>query len=111
MHSRTETEDRTLDMAEVYTQPQSGLDVMLTIDYDIQVSMERELDNIVSIFKPDHALALAMNPNTGEILGMSSRPNFDPNNYKNYSTETLNRNLPIWMTYEPGSTFKKVDTI
>ena len=99
-----------LDMPEVYTQPESGLDVMLTIDYDIQVSIERELDNIVSMFKPDHALALAMNPNTGEILGMSSRPNFDPNNYKNYSVETLNRNLPIWMTYEPGSTFKIITT-
>lgn len=99
-----------LDMAEVYTEPEAGLDVMLTIDYDIQTSIERELDNINTMFKPDHALALAMNPNTGEILAMSSRPNFDPNNYKNYETETLNRNLPIWMTYEPGSTFKIITT-
>ena len=99
-----------LDMAEVYTEPESGLDVMLTIDYDIQTSVERELDNIVSMFNPDHALALAMDPNTGEILAMSSRPNFDPNNYQDYDTETLNRNLPIWMTYEPGSTFKIITT-
>ena len=99
-----------LDMAEVYTEPESGLDVMLTIDYDIQTSVERELDNIVSMFNPDHALALAMDPNTGEILAMSSRPNFDPNNYQNYDRETLNRNLPIWMTYEPGSTFKIITT-
>lgn len=99
-----------LDMAEVYTEPESGLDVMLTIDYDIQTSVERELDNIVSMFNPDHALALAMDPNTGEILAMSSRPNFDPNNYQDYDRETLNRNLPIWMTYEPGSTFKIITT-
>lgn len=99
-----------LDMAEVYTEPEAGLDVMLTIDYDIQVSIERELDNIVSSFSPDHALAVAMNPNTGEILAMSSRPNFDPNNYQKYDEETLNRNLPIWMTYEPGSTFKIITT-
>ena len=99
-----------LDMAEVYNEPESGLDVMLTIDYDIQTSIERELDNIVGMFSPDHALAVAMDPNTGEVLAMSSRPDFDPNNYKKYSTETLNRNLPIWMTYEPGSTFKIITT-
>ena len=99
-----------LDMAEVYTAPESGLDVMLTIDMDIQTSIERELDNINTAFSPDHALAVAMNPNTGEILGMSSRPNFDPNNYKNYSSDVLSRNLPIWMTYEPGSTFKIITT-
>ena len=99
-----------LDMAEVYNEPEAGLDVMLTIDYDIQTSVERELDNIVGMFSPDHALAVAMDPNTGEVLAMSSRPDFDPNNYKKYSTETLNRNLPIWMTYEPGSTFKIITT-
>ena len=63
-----------LDMSEVYLDATGGMDVMLTIDYDIQVSIERELNNIVSMFKPDNALAIAMNPNTGEILGMSSRP-------------------------------------
>ena len=99
-----------LNMAEVYNEPEAGLDVMLTIDYDIQTSVERELDNIVGMFSPDHALAVAMDPNTGEVLAMSSRPDFDPNNYKKYSNETLNRNLPIWMTYEPGSTFKIITT-
>ena len=99
-----------LNMPEIYTTPESGLDVMLTIDMDIQNSIERELDNINTAFSPDHALAMAMDPNTGEILAMSSRPNFDPNNYKKYSIDTLNRNLPIWMTYEPGSTFKIITT-
>ena len=47
-----------------------------------------------------------MNPNNGEILAMSSRPNFSPSNYKDYTIEQINRNLPIWSTYEPGSTFK-----
>lgn len=99
-----------LDMPEVYNKSEAGLDVMLTVDYDIQTSIERELDNISGMFSPDHALAVAMDPNTGEILGMSSRPSFDPNNYKNYSSEVLSRNLPIWMTYEPGSTFKIITT-
>ena len=95
---------------ENYIKPVNGMDVMLTIDYKVQESIERELDNIWSMFNPDNALALAMDPNTGEVLGMASRPNFDPNNYKNYSTEVINRNLPIWMTYEPGSTFKIITT-
>lgn len=95
-----------LNMQEVYVKPQDGIDIELTINFDIQASIERELDNVVTKYNPDHALALAMDPNTGEILGMSSRPNFDPNNYQNYTLEEINRNLPIWMTYEPGSTFK-----
>ena len=95
-----------LDMSEIYQQPTDGMNIMLTINNDIQKSIERELDNAVSKYNPEHAIAIAMDPNSGEILGMSSRPNFDPNNYKNYSTEEINRNLPIWMNYEPGSTFK-----
>ena len=47
-----------------------------------------------------------MNPNNGEILAIASRPDFEPSNYGNYSIEDINRNLPVWMTYEPGSTFK-----
>ncbi len=99
-----------LDINEEYIKSTKGMDIMLTIDLDIQKSVERELDNIVSMFKPDNAYVLAMDPNTGEVLAMSSHPNFDPNNYKEYDTETLNRNLPIWKTYEPGSTFKIVTT-
>ena len=95
-----------LEMNEIYTEPTNGMNLMLTINNDLQKSVERELDNAVMKYNPDHALAIAMDPNTGEILAMSSRPNFDPNNYRKYNTETLNRNLPIWMSYEPGSTFK-----
>ena len=90
----------------MYVEPQDGMNLQLTIDYKIQISLERELDNVVSMFNPDMALAVVIDPNNGEILGMSSRPNFDPNNYQNYTTETLSRNLPIWASYEPGSTFK-----
>lgn len=100
-----------LELSDVYVKPQDGMNIQLTIDYNIQSSIERELDNVVDMFSPDMALAIAVDPNTGEILGMSSRPNYDPNNYKNYSMEELSRNLPIWASYEPGSTFKNVNTI
>ena len=90
----------------VYVEPEDGLDIYLTINYKIQSSIERELDNIVTKYNPEGAWAIAMNPNTGEMLGMSSRPNFNPNEYQKYSNETINRNMAIWASYEPGSTFK-----
>lgn len=99
-----------LEINEVYNKPISGYDMYLTVDYDIQMALERELDNIVSMFNPDNALLIVMNPNNGEIYGMSSRPTFDPNNYQKYDIKTLNRNLPVWYAYEPGSTFKVVTT-
>ena len=91
---------------EDYVKPTNGMNIELTVNYDIQSSIERELDNAMTRYKADAAWAIAMDPNNGEILGMASRPGFDPNNYKNYSIEEINRNLAIWSTYEPGSTFK-----
>lgn len=95
-----------LELTEVYEEPQNGINVDLTIDIDLQLAVENELDNVMSKYNPEQALILAMNPKTGEILAMASRPNFNPNNYQTASVEVINRNLPIWMTYEPGSTFK-----
>lgn len=97
-----------LNKSEIYIEPQSGMNINLTIDINIQKALERELNNVVDMFSPDNALAIVMDPKTGEILGMASRPDYDPNNYKNYSQEILSRNLPIWSSYEPGSTFKNV---
>ena len=99
-----------LNLSDVYVEPQDGMNLTLTIDINIQKSIERELDNIVDMFQPDMALALAANPKTGEILGIGSRPGYDPNNYQNYTQETLSRNLPVWSSYEPGSTFNNVTT-
>ena len=95
-----------LKLNEVYEQPQDGMNITLTINNEIQSSLERELDNAVTKYDPDRAIGIVMDPNNGEILAMSARPNFSPNNYQNYSLEEINRNLPIWATYEPGSTFK-----
>lgn len=99
-----------LNLSDVYVEPQDGMNISLTIDIDIQKSLERELDNIVDMFSPDMALAIVMNPNNGEILGIASRPDYDPNNYQDATQEVLSRNLPIWASYEPGSTFKIITT-
>ena len=97
-----------LEHIEVYEKPENGINLYLTIDLDLQQAVERELDQVMTKYTPEHALIVAMNPNNGEILAMASRPDFNPNNYQEYDYETINRNLPIWMTYEPGSTFKVV---
>ncbi|MDP7980268.1 stage V sporulation protein D [Bacillus multifaciens] len=89
-----------------YKEPGDGLNLKLTIDSRIQTIMERELNIAESTYHPDGIIAIAMNPNNGEILGMSSRPSFDPADFKSVSPEVFNRNLPVWSTYEPGSTFK-----
>ena len=89
-----------------YTEPTNGFNINLTIDLKLQEKIENELDLIMTKYNPEQAHILAVNPNTGEILGMSSRPNFEPANYNNFSEETINRNLPLFNTYEPGSTFK-----
>ena len=95
-----------LERSEVYVEPEDGMDVYLTINYEIQASIERELNNAMSKYNADGAWAIAMDPNNGEILGMASKPDFDPNNYQDYRIEEINRNLAIWASYEPGSTFK-----
>jgi stage V sporulation protein D (sporulation-specific penicillin-binding protein) len=98
--------ERMNDMADDYEQPVDGLDLKLTIDTKIQTIMERELDIAEATYNPDGIIAIAMDPNNGKILGMSSRPTFDPANFQNVSQEVYNRNLPVWSSYEPGSTFK-----
>lgn len=98
--------NRMNDKADDYEPPVDGLDLKLTIDTKVQTIVERELDLAEAQYKPDGVIAIAMNPNTGEILAMSSRPDFDPTNFKEVAPEVYNRNLPVWSTYEPGSTFK-----
>ncbi|MEH7177276.1 stage V sporulation protein D [Neobacillus vireti] len=98
--------ERMDDMADDYEHPVDGLDLKLTIDTRIQTIMERELDIAQATYNPDGIIAIAMDPNNGKILGMSSRPTFDPAEFRNVPQEVYNRNLPVWSSYEPGSTFK-----
>ncbi len=95
-----------LSMSEIYEEPINGKDVYLTVDLDIQLSLENELKNAYEKYNADGAIGIVMNPNTGEILAMTSMPSFNPEKYQNYNEEIINRNLAIWSNFEPGSTFK-----
>lgn len=96
------------DLTGTYTPPGSGFDLYLTIDIDMQLTLERVLDNAAALYDPVEVFGLVMDPKTSEILAMASRPNFDLINYQKYDQELFNRNLPIWKSFEPGSTFKIV---
>lgn len=96
------------DMVSFYESSTPGMDIYLTIDLEIQTILDRVITNAVSRYSPDQALGLIVNAKTGEVLAMSSYPTFEAGNYQAYPQEIYNRNLPIWMSYEPGSTFKVV---
>ncbi len=96
------------NMYGIYEPPTKGFDIHLTIDLDLQILLERVLSNAMTRYTPNEALGLIMNPKTGEVLAMASYPTYSPANYQDYEQEIYNRNLPIWKSYEPGSTFKIV---
>jgi len=93
-------------LADLYYPPENGLHLQTTIDLNVQTIIERELDIAEVKYNPDGSMAIALNPKTGAILGMSSRPNFEPESYQDFDARIFDRNLPIWSTFEPGSTFK-----
>ena len=93
--------------ASVEKEPEAGSSVVLTIDQNIQYIAERELERGM---EETHAIAgtvIVENPHTGEILALTNRPTFNPNNRKEIRPETL-KNHAISDVYEPGSTFKVV---
>ncbi|WP_331446263.1 penicillin-binding transpeptidase domain-containing protein [Natranaerobius thermophilus] len=90
-----------------FVPPKDGQKLQTTLDSRIQYIMERELERAMVEYKPEGAMAVAMEPNTGEILGMASKPDYYPGEYKDFD-ESLRRITPINNTFEPGSTFKPV---
>lgn len=96
-----------------FVPPIDGCNVKLTIDVNIQQIVEKALKVLCEEQKPKTATAIVMNPNTGEIVAMSSKPSFDLNNPpRDNVAELLQnvKNLSIVDIYEPGSTFKVLTT-
>jgi cell division protein FtsI (penicillin-binding protein 3)/stage V sporulation protein D (sporulation-specific penicillin-binding protein) len=82
-----------------------GRNVTLTIKMAIQHVVEDQLDQIEQTYQPNAAYIIVMDPQTGEILAMSSRPNYDPNNRQGFQPDNV-RNRCITDAVEPGSIFK-----
>ena len=99
--------------------PIPGNDLILTIDKHIQETAERAVDEQLALVHAYAAAAVVMNPQTGEVLAMVSRPAFNPNLFAGgISTQNWNvlnnnpyhpmDNKAITGEYPPGSTFKIV---
>lgn len=83
-----------------------GQNVELTLNQTVQGFVENAMNNLDQKYKPKHAAIIVMNPQTGAILGMASRPTYNPNQYWTASAEALNNNWAVNSAFEPGSTFK-----
>ncbi len=85
-----------------------GSDLFLTIDEGLQYIVEKHLDWTVKKWQANSAIAIMMDPFTGEILALANRPTYDPNSLKSLKNPAIIRNRAITDLYEPGSTFKIV---
>ncbi|MBO5926677.1 MAG: hypothetical protein J6Q38_03885, partial [Clostridia bacterium] len=92
-----------------YVPATDGLNLKLTIDYEIQEILESATDEAMNEYSPKGASIIVMNPKNGEILGMSIKPSFNLNEVMFDDIDTLNKLSRISLisdSYEPGSTFK-----
>ncbi|NQT22974.1 MAG: penicillin-binding protein, partial [Candidatus Omnitrophica bacterium] len=87
--------------------PRDGYGLILTVDEFIQHIAEKEIDSIVTTYRPKSVMIIAMDPNTGQILAMANYPRFDSNNYKNTAPEFF-KNRCLTDSIEPGSVFKVI---
>lgn len=81
--------------------------VELTLDSAVQFIVEQELDRTVVETRPKAITCIVMDPKTGEVLAMASRPSYNPNKFWDYRPEVW-KNRSTSFIYEPGSTFKSI---
>ncbi len=87
--------------------PQPGHGVMLTIDRTIQYVAEREIDAAYRRTGAKSAMAVVLEPHTGDVLAVAIRPTFNPNTFLEVPTDHW-RNRAVTDPFEPGSTFKVI---
>lgn len=94
-----------LEDADDVRDPADGAHVVTTVDLGVQEAAERALDRLLEHCPCKSAVALVMDPSTGEILAMASRPGYDPNRPREVPRERF-QNPAVLLCFEPGSTFK-----
>jgi cell division protein FtsI (penicillin-binding protein 3) len=93
--------DRLRDVDRVST---AGMDVHLTLDRRIQHIAERALDNVMERSKPAAAMAIVLDPRTGDVLALANTPAYNPNALPD--DQALMRNRSVLDEFEPGSVLK-----
>ncbi|MDO8649945.1 MAG: penicillin-binding protein 2 [Candidatus Berkelbacteria bacterium] len=85
-----------------------GQDLVLTIDYNLQYTVESKLKESIDKYKADSGSIIVMDPKTGAILAMAGQPTFDPNNFSLVPSDQQSRFLSpaVSNAYEPGSAMK-----
>ena len=78
----------------------------LTIDLNLQLILDGVINNAIAQYDPEQVMGLIVDTENGEILAMTSYPYFEPSHYQDYDESIYNRNLPIFYSFELGSTFK-----
>ena len=97
------------DSGNLYIEPQDGNSIKLTIDATIQEICEKAMRECYDVNKAQAVHLIAMDPYTGAILAMCSKPDYDPNDPPRDQPDALTRLMRIRLisdAYEPGSTFK-----
>ncbi|SDB87517.1 penicillin-binding protein 2B [Pelagirhabdus alkalitolerans] len=94
---------RLLDANEVIEEEQDGHNVTLTIDQKIQTVLEDAMTQVDAQYEPERITATVMDPKTGEVLAMSNRPSYNPNQLENVTNWY---NDVVSTPIEPGSTMK-----
>ena len=92
-----------------YISATDGLNVKLTVDYEIQSICDSVMANAYKTYTPKSASVILMNPQNGQILALSQYPSYDLNDLPRDDVDLLNkvgRCSLIVDSYEPGSTFK-----
>lgn len=85
--------------------PVNGLSVQLTIDADLQATLERSLQDQIVATGAEGGVAVIVEPGTGNILALATYPTFDPNVPFDFS-DYDKRNSAVTDVFEPGSTSK-----
>jgi cell division protein FtsI (penicillin-binding protein 3) len=88
-------------------EPESGRNMVLTIDENIQFMAERALDHAMEKTQALNGTVVVQDVHTGQILALAIRPTFNPNQFR-HTTPYLLRDHAVSDVYEPGSTFKLV---
>lgn len=88
--------------------PSDGMNLVLTLNMDLQNILYRELYNSYIEYNPEEIFGIIMNPKDCSILAICNLPTYDNNEYQKYDSSLYNHLLPLYNSYEPGSTFKSI---